>query len=152
MYAYNCFGYFKKKLSCVLRLHNLLIFTCCDPVSLQASSLLAWTSFTSPASSLFQSPTSKGLDRRGTQMVFQFSVNLSLSPFLQAQWDGLTGHIVLNKTDGLRRDFDLDIISLKEDGIARVSTEAWNSQLQRSHAAFALAYSFHQGMCLCLCI
>lgn len=53
MYAYNCFGYFKQKLSYVLRLYNLLIFTCCDPVSLQASSLLAWTSFTSPASSLF---------------------------------------------------------------------------------------------------
>uniref|UniRef100_A0AAZ3R051 Glutamate receptor n=1 Tax=Oncorhynchus tshawytscha TaxID=74940 RepID=A0AAZ3R051_ONCTS len=39
--------------------------------------------------------------------------------FKEAQWDGLTGHIVLNKTDGLRRDFDLDIISLKEDGTAR---------------------------------
>uniref|UniRef100_A0A3P8WSL0 Glutamate receptor n=1 Tax=Cynoglossus semilaevis TaxID=244447 RepID=A0A3P8WSL0_CYNSE len=39
--------------------------------------------------------------------------------FKGAQWDGLTGHIVLNKTDGLRRDFDLDIISLKEDGAAR---------------------------------
>uniref|UniRef100_A0A674ND23 Glutamate receptor n=1 Tax=Takifugu rubripes TaxID=31033 RepID=A0A674ND23_TAKRU len=39
--------------------------------------------------------------------------------FKEAQWDGLTGHIVLNKTDGLRRDFDLDIISLKEDGAAR---------------------------------
>ncbi|KAA8586899.1 hypothetical protein FQN60_000735 [Etheostoma spectabile] len=42
-----------------------------------------------------------------------------------AQWDGLTGHIVLNKTDGLRRDFDLDIISLKEDGTARIAV--WNS-------------------------
>ncbi|KAF7663317.1 hypothetical protein LDENG_00214110, partial [Lucifuga dentata] len=41
-----------------------------------------------------------------------------------AQWDGLTGHIVLNKTDGLRRDFDLDIISLKEDGTARIAV--WN--------------------------
>uniref|UniRef100_A0A6Q2XSD6 Glutamate receptor n=1 Tax=Esox lucius TaxID=8010 RepID=A0A6Q2XSD6_ESOLU len=39
--------------------------------------------------------------------------------FKEAQWDGLTGHIVLNKTDGLRRDFNLDIISLKEDGTAR---------------------------------
>uniref|UniRef100_A0A8D0AGB1 Glutamate receptor n=1 Tax=Sander lucioperca TaxID=283035 RepID=A0A8D0AGB1_SANLU len=39
--------------------------------------------------------------------------------FKEAQWNGLTGHIVLNKTDGLRRDFDLDIISLKEDGTAR---------------------------------
>uniref|UniRef100_A0A8C6SPS2 Glutamate receptor n=1 Tax=Neogobius melanostomus TaxID=47308 RepID=A0A8C6SPS2_9GOBI len=42
--------------------------------------------------------------------------------FKEAQWDGLTGHIVLNKTDGMRRDFDLDIISLKEDGTARVSS------------------------------
>ncbi|XP_061608224.1 glutamate receptor ionotropic, kainate 1-like isoform X2 [Phyllopteryx taeniolatus] len=39
--------------------------------------------------------------------------------FKEAQWDGLTGHIVLNKSDGLRREFDLDIISLKEDGSAR---------------------------------
>ncbi|XP_055792784.1 glutamate receptor ionotropic, kainate 1 [Salvelinus fontinalis] len=45
--------------------------------------------------------------------------------FKEAQWDGLTGHIVLNKTDGLRRDFDLDIISLKEDGTARIAV--WNS-------------------------
>ncbi|CAG00457.1 unnamed protein product [Tetraodon nigroviridis] len=45
--------------------------------------------------------------------------------FKEAQWDGLTGRIVLNKTDGLRRDFDLDIISLKEDGTARIAV--WNS-------------------------
>ncbi|KAM8835682.1 glutamate receptor ionotropic, kainate 1 isoform 2-T2 [Synchiropus picturatus] len=45
--------------------------------------------------------------------------------FKEAQWDGLTGHIVLNKTDGLRKDFDLDIISLKEDGAARIAV--WNS-------------------------
>uniref|UniRef100_A0A3P8Y0C7 Glutamate receptor n=1 Tax=Esox lucius TaxID=8010 RepID=A0A3P8Y0C7_ESOLU len=45
--------------------------------------------------------------------------------FKEAQWDGLTGHIVLNKTDGLRRDFNLDIISLKEDGTARIAV--WNS-------------------------
>uniref|UniRef100_A0A8C5GP09 Glutamate receptor n=1 Tax=Gouania willdenowi TaxID=441366 RepID=A0A8C5GP09_GOUWI len=45
--------------------------------------------------------------------------------FKEAQWDGLTGHIVLNKTDGLRKDFDLDIISLKEDGTARIAV--WNS-------------------------
>uniref|UniRef100_A0AAQ4R3H4 Glutamate receptor n=1 Tax=Gasterosteus aculeatus aculeatus TaxID=481459 RepID=A0AAQ4R3H4_GASAC len=45
--------------------------------------------------------------------------------FKEAQWDGLTGHIVLNKTDGLRRDFDLDIISLKEDGTSRIAV--WNS-------------------------
>ncbi|KAF3840763.1 hypothetical protein F7725_006625 [Dissostichus mawsoni] len=45
--------------------------------------------------------------------------------FKEAQWDGLTGHIVLNKTDGLRKDFDLDIISLKEDGSARIAV--WNS-------------------------
>ena len=36
--------------------------------------------------------------------------------FSQARWDGLTGRITFNKTDGLRKDFDLDIISLKEEG------------------------------------
>ncbi|XP_051542077.1 glutamate receptor ionotropic, kainate 1-like isoform X3 [Myxocyprinus asiaticus] len=39
--------------------------------------------------------------------------------FKEAQWDGLTGRIVLNKTDGLRKDFNLDLISLKEDGTAK---------------------------------
>ncbi|TRY83146.1 hypothetical protein DNTS_020658 [Danionella cerebrum] len=39
--------------------------------------------------------------------------------FKEAQWDGLTGRIVLNKTDGLRKEFNLDLISLKEDGIAK---------------------------------
>ncbi|XP_057552827.1 glutamate receptor ionotropic, kainate 1 isoform X7 [Hippopotamus amphibius kiboko] len=34
----------------------------------------------------------------------------------EAQWDGLTGRITFNKTDGLRKDFNLDIISLKEEG------------------------------------
>lgn len=42
------------------------------------------------------------------------------SPFRQAQWEGLTGRIVFNKTSGLRTDFDLDIISLKEDGLEKV--------------------------------
>ncbi|XP_058267527.1 glutamate receptor ionotropic, kainate 1 isoform X4 [Hemibagrus wyckioides] len=39
--------------------------------------------------------------------------------FKEAQWDGLTGRIVLNKTDGLRRDFDLDLISLMEEGTTK---------------------------------
>nr|XP_033812399.1 glutamate receptor ionotropic, kainate 3 [Geotrypetes seraphini] len=43
----------------------------------------------------------------------------------EAQWDGLTGRIVFNKTSGLRTDFDLDIISLKEDGIEKVGI--WSS-------------------------
>uniref|UniRef100_A0A2K6GJ41 Glutamate receptor n=1 Tax=Propithecus coquereli TaxID=379532 RepID=A0A2K6GJ41_PROCO len=34
----------------------------------------------------------------------------------EARWDGLTGPITFNKTNGLRKDFDLDIISLKEEG------------------------------------
>lgn len=38
----------------------------------------------------------------------------------QAQWNGLTGQIILNKTDGLRKEFDLDVISLKEDGMEKV--------------------------------
>ncbi len=43
----------------------------------------------------------------------------------QAQWDGLTGRIVLNKTDGLRKEFNLDLISLKEEGTAKVSQLSW---------------------------
>ncbi|MEQ2276646.1 hypothetical protein XENORESO_001508, partial [Xenotaenia resolanae] len=48
-----------------------------------------------------------------------------------AQWDGLTGHIVLNKTDGLRRNFDLDIISLQEDGTARGIVEGTSRLTKR---------------------
>lgn len=75
-------------------------------------------------------------------------VSLSSS---QAQWDGLTGHIVLNKTDGLRRDFDLDIISLKEDGAARVSTERpraanYNTLMLPPHC---LVLSIK--VCVCVC-
>lgn len=43
------------------------------------------------------------------------------SVFTQARWDGLTGRITFNKTDGLRKDFDLDIISLKEEGTEKVT-------------------------------
>ncbi|XP_061636971.1 glutamate receptor ionotropic, kainate 1 isoform X2 [Phyllopteryx taeniolatus] len=42
------------------------------------------------------------------------------------QWNGLTGQIVINKTDGLRKDFDLDVISLKEDCLEKIGV--WNSQ------------------------
>uniref|UniRef100_A0A8C8A3Y2 Glutamate receptor n=1 Tax=Oryzias sinensis TaxID=183150 RepID=A0A8C8A3Y2_9TELE len=35
------------------------------------------------------------------------------------QWSGLTGQILINKTDGLRKEFDLDVISLKEDGLEK---------------------------------
>ncbi|MEE6484051.1 hypothetical protein FKM82_013739 [Ascaphus truei] len=42
----------------------------------------------------------------------------------ESQWEGLTGRIAFNKTNGLRTDFDLDIISLKEDGLEKVGT--WN--------------------------
>ena len=30
----------------------------------------------------------------------------------QAHWDGLTGRILFNKTNGLRTDFDLDVIKI----------------------------------------
>ncbi|NP_001307547.1 glutamate receptor ionotropic, kainate 1 isoform 4 [Homo sapiens] len=43
----------------------------------------------------------------------------------EARWDGLTGHITFNKTNGLRKDFDLDIISLKEEGTEKIGI--WNS-------------------------
>ncbi|XP_034410256.1 glutamate receptor ionotropic, kainate 3 [Cyclopterus lumpus] len=38
----------------------------------------------------------------------------------ESHWDGLTGRLSFNKTSGLRTDFDLDIISLKEDGLERL--------------------------------
>ncbi|KAF5898210.1 glutamate receptor ionotropic, kainate 1 isoform X2, partial [Clarias magur] len=42
-----------------------------------------------------------------------------------AHWDGLTGRIVLNKTDGLRKDYDLDLISLMEEGTTKIGV--WKS-------------------------
>ncbi|XP_052345052.1 glutamate receptor ionotropic, kainate 2-like [Oncorhynchus keta] len=39
-----------------------------------------------------------------------------------AHWDGLTGRITFNRTNGLRTDFDLDVISLKEDGLEKIGT------------------------------
>uniref|UniRef100_A0AAQ4QGV7 Glutamate receptor n=1 Tax=Gasterosteus aculeatus aculeatus TaxID=481459 RepID=A0AAQ4QGV7_GASAC len=42
----------------------------------------------------------------------------------EAHWDGLTGRVLFNKTNGLRTDFDLDVISLKEEGLEKkVDTE-----------------------------
>lgn len=38
----------------------------------------------------------------------------------ESHWDGLTGRLSFNKTTGLRTDFDLDIVSLKEDGLDKV--------------------------------
>uniref|UniRef100_A0A087XB14 Glutamate receptor n=1 Tax=Poecilia formosa TaxID=48698 RepID=A0A087XB14_POEFO len=49
-----------------------------------------------------------------------------ISFYPQTQWDGLTGQIAINKTDGLRKEFDLDVISLKEDGLEKIGI--WNSQ------------------------
>lgn len=42
----------------------------------------------------------------------------------QSHWDGLTGRLSFNKTTGLRTDFDLDIITLKEDGLEKVTSSA----------------------------
>ncbi|NWI30104.1 GRIK1 protein, partial [Sula dactylatra] len=50
----------------------------------------------------------------------------SVFVFAQARWDGLTGRIIFNKTDGLRKDFDLDIISLKEEGTEKAAGEVSN--------------------------
>lgn len=52
---------------------------------------------------------------------------LTAPPFPQARWDGLTGRIAFNRTDGSRKDFDLDVISLKEEGTAKVSSSAASS-------------------------
>uniref|UniRef100_A0A672KIY5 Glutamate receptor n=1 Tax=Sinocyclocheilus grahami TaxID=75366 RepID=A0A672KIY5_SINGR len=38
----------------------------------------------------------------------------------ESHWDGLTGRLCFNRTTGLRIDFDLDIVSLKEDGLQKV--------------------------------
>ncbi|XP_078736606.1 glutamate receptor ionotropic, kainate 2-like [Lampetra fluviatilis] len=40
----------------------------------------------------------------------------------EAQWEGLTGRLTFNRSNGLRTDFDLDVISLKEDGLQKVGT------------------------------
>ncbi|XP_023801350.1 glutamate receptor ionotropic, kainate 1 isoform X3 [Cyanistes caeruleus] len=45
---------------------------------------------------------------------------------MTARWEGLTGRITFNKTDGLRKDFDLDIISLKEEGTEKAAGEGSN--------------------------
>ncbi|XP_036208610.1 glutamate receptor ionotropic, kainate 1 [Myotis myotis] len=42
----------------------------------------------------------------------------------EASWDGLTGRIAFNKTDGLRKDFDLDILRLGEEGTEKIG--AWS--------------------------
>ncbi|NWI92380.1 GRIK1 protein, partial [Pitta sordida] len=47
----------------------------------------------------------------------------SVDHLLMARWDGLTGRITFNKSDGLRKDFDLDIISLKEEGTEKAAGE-----------------------------
>uniref|UniRef100_A0A8D3C0G5 Glutamate receptor n=1 Tax=Scophthalmus maximus TaxID=52904 RepID=A0A8D3C0G5_SCOMX len=42
-----------------------------------------------------------------------------ISLIKEAHWDGLTGRVLFNKSNGLRTDFDLDVISLKEDGLEK---------------------------------
>ncbi|XP_036885564.1 glutamate receptor ionotropic, kainate 1 isoform X3 [Sturnira hondurensis] len=48
-----------------------------------------------------------------------------MSLIREARWDGLTGRIAFNRTDGSRKDFDLDVISLREEGTAKIGV--WNS-------------------------
>ncbi|XP_054431847.1 glutamate receptor ionotropic, kainate 1 isoform X2 [Pteronotus mesoamericanus] len=48
-----------------------------------------------------------------------------MSLIREARWDGLTGRIVFNKTDGSREDFDLDVLSLGEQGAEKIGV--WNS-------------------------
>ncbi|KAA0720855.1 Glutamate receptor ionotropic, kainate 2 [Triplophysa tibetana] len=45
-----------------------------------------------------------------------------ISLIKEASWDGLTGRILFNRTNGLRTDFDLDVISLKENGLEKIGT------------------------------
>lgn len=63
----------------------------------------------------------------------------------QAQWNGLTGQIIINKTDGLRKEFDLDVISLKEDGLEKVNCltfvyAAVDIQAEQSRAGKYIVY------------
>lgn len=50
----------------------------------------------------------------------RMAVNALWASSLQAHWDGLTGRVLFNKSNGLRTDFDLDVISLKEEGLEKV--------------------------------
>uniref|UniRef100_A0A8C1NQC3 Glutamate receptor n=1 Tax=Cyprinus carpio TaxID=7962 RepID=A0A8C1NQC3_CYPCA len=43
----------------------------------------------------------------------------------ESHWDGLTGRLCFNRTTGLRTDFDLDIVSLKEDGLQKEANEVF---------------------------
>ncbi|OXB61304.1 hypothetical protein ASZ78_014341, partial [Callipepla squamata] len=43
-----------------------------------------------------------------------------MSLIKEAHWEGLTGRITFNKSNGLRTDFDLDVISLKEEGLEKI--------------------------------
>ncbi|KAM7395268.1 hypothetical protein PAMA_006842 [Pampus argenteus] len=45
-----------------------------------------------------------------------------ISLIKEAHWDGLTGRVLFNKSNGLRTDFDLDVISLKEEGLEKIGT------------------------------
>ncbi|KAJ8266662.1 hypothetical protein GJAV_G00133190 [Gymnothorax javanicus] len=45
--------------------------------------------------------------------------------FKEAQWHGLTGHVLLNRTDGMRKEFNLDVITLRENGTVKLAV--WNS-------------------------
>ena len=51
----------------------------------------------------------------------------------QSHWDGLTGRLSFNKTTGLRTDFDLDIISLKEDGLEKVGAPPGHHPIHALH-------------------
>uniref|UniRef100_A0A8D0H895 Glutamate receptor n=1 Tax=Sphenodon punctatus TaxID=8508 RepID=A0A8D0H895_SPHPU len=65
-----------------------------------------------PETGLLDGMMTVGAVTRGT--FCQLHLVWRLQPY--ARWDGLTGRITFNKTDGLRKDFNLDIISLKEEG------------------------------------
>ncbi|XP_067875204.1 glutamate receptor ionotropic, kainate 2 isoform X1 [Heterodontus francisci] len=47
----------------------------------------------------------------------------------EAHWEGLTGRIIFNSSNGLRTDFDLDVISLKEEGLEKIGTWETSSGL-----------------------
>uniref|UniRef100_A0A8C2G4G5 Glutamate receptor n=1 Tax=Cyprinus carpio TaxID=7962 RepID=A0A8C2G4G5_CYPCA len=62
----------------------------------------------------------------------------------ESHWDGLTGRLCFNRTTGLRTDFDLDIVSLKEDGLQK---EEPYVMLKRSDKALVGNDRF-EGFCI----
>lgn len=70
----------------------------------------------------------------------------------QAQWNGLTGQIIVNKTDGLRKEFDLDVISLKEDGLEKVNSLNCLCHVGNIFSVLFITFYYYYYVCRLLCV